>query len=77
SQHTTIHFTLKKNSMVRLSIVNMNGQVIATLLDQKMSSGEHQFIWNAASHGKKLARGLYFYRLEVDGKNYFNKLIVQ
>ena len=68
---------LRKNSNVHLSILNMNGQEIATLLDQQMSSGVHQYTWNATSNGKKLARGLYFYRLTIDGKDYFNKLIIQ
>jgi photosystem II stability/assembly factor-like uncharacterized protein len=77
SQHTTIHFMLRKNSNVHLSILNMNGQQIATLLDQQMSSGVHQYTWNATSNGKKLAKGLYFYRLTIDGKDYFNKLIIQ
>lgn len=61
---TTISFSLPEAEHVSLDIINVNGQVVRTLVDEMMSSGEHVVEWNSESDsGDRVASGMYFYRL--------------
>jgi hypothetical protein len=63
---TTIAFTLPEASTVRLSIFNVLGQEVATLLEGEMGAGGHSALWNASNNaGGALPSGLYFYRLHA------------
>jgi hypothetical protein len=46
---------------VRLTVYNLLGQEVATLLDQTVNAGEHQTTFLADNYPS----GLYFYRLEA------------
>ena len=58
---TRINFALPENSNVQLSVYNMLGQKVMTLVDGRMEAGYHQVNFNAAS----LASGMYIYRIEA------------
>jgi chitinase len=58
---TKIEFTLPAGAHVKLSIFNMLGQEIATLVDGEMASGMHAVEWNA----KDMPSGIYYYRLSA------------
>lgn len=46
---------------MELSIYNLLGQKVITLVSEKQSAGIHQFYWDASA----LASGMYLYRLEA------------
>lgn len=56
---TTISFELASPSMTSLKIYNLMGQEVVTLIDEQLSAGTHQLLWNA----QNLASGIYFYNL--------------
>ena len=56
---TTIEFSINENSNVNLSIYNILGQKLTTLINQPMSSGLHRVQFNASN----LSSGIYFYKL--------------
>jgi hypothetical protein len=58
---TTISFTVAKESNVRLSIYNLLGQKVATLIDENKNPGRQSVVFDA----KELSSGVYFYRLEA------------
>ncbi len=58
---TTISFSLPKASNVTLTVYNVLGQRIATLVNNHLDAGSHTVSFNAA----KYASGVYFYRLEA------------
>ncbi len=60
---TTIKYSLKNDAGIILSIYNITGQKIATLLEGKQKAGKHQVIWNAID----VSSGIYFARLEMGG----------
>lgn len=60
---TTIHFYLETQSHVRLTIYDILGNQLSTLLDAQRPAGDHILSWQA----KDLTTGVYFYRLEIDG----------
>lgn len=58
---TNIKFDLPVNADVQLSVYNMLGQKVMTLVNGKMEAGFHQVTFNAGS----LASGMYIYRLDA------------
>lgn len=60
---TTVAFALPQASHVKLSVFNILGQQVETLVDSDMPAGEHSVEWDAG----RFSSGIYFYRLEADG----------
>lgn len=66
---TNIQFSIPKESMVALSIYNIKGQKVKQLLSEKLQAGQHSVVWNGTdSNSKSVASGLYFYKLNLNGK---------
>jgi len=61
SSKTTISFQLDQSSDVKLEIYNMNGQLITTLKDQVLETGNHEVIFDANA----LPSGIYTYVLRA------------
>jgi hypothetical protein len=65
---TTIRYQLSKESSVKLQIYNLRGQWVRTLVDAKMKAGEVSTTWDGKdAAGNLVPRGIYFYRLQVNG----------
>jgi hypothetical protein len=65
---TTITFNLPAPAKGTLAIYNAAGQLVRTLVAGTLASGSHGFVWDAAdANGVRVASGVYFGRLEVDG----------
>lgn len=63
---TVIEFALPKASVTNLSIFNILGQRIATLVDKELPAGFYQVTWDGTSdNGSVVATGIYFYRIEA------------
>jgi plastocyanin len=59
---TTIEFALPRASRVLLTVHNMLGQEVATVVDEEKPAGTHQILYKP----EDLASGIYFYRLQVE-----------
>ncbi|MBU2506315.1 MAG: T9SS type A sorting domain-containing protein [Bacteroidetes bacterium] len=57
---TKIKFGIPRESNVRLEILNILGQNVATLVDRKLAPGYYEFEFNALS----LSSGIYLYRFQ-------------
>ncbi|MEA1973216.1 MAG: FlgD immunoglobulin-like domain containing protein, partial [Candidatus Cloacimonadota bacterium] len=67
---TTIKYYLPKDDFVNISIYNIKGQKVKTLINENMRSGNHKVEWHGKDeNGKSVSSGVYFYHLNVDGKN--------
>ncbi|MCB5255183.1 MAG: C25 family cysteine peptidase [Candidatus Cloacimonetes bacterium] len=74
---TTICFTLSEASAVRLSIYNLKGQRVASLMDEVLSSGAHRKIWNALDErGRSVSSGIYLIRLETNSGTFTQKAML-
>lgn len=63
---TTISFSLPHQSRVRLSVYNILGQKVVTLIDDTKPAGTYSVDWiGTNSEGRPVASGVYFYRLET------------
>jgi len=60
---TNINFDLPKAQFVNLTVYNVLGQKVATLVDENISAGTHTVQFDA----RNLASGIYVYRLQTDG----------
>jgi subtilisin family serine protease len=67
---TTISYDLPRASLITLSIFNVLGQHVATLIDKTQSAGTYTATFNA----NNLGSGVYFYRLTAlsNGATVFN-----
>ncbi len=57
---TTITYSLPSRSRVRLTVYNLLGQIVETLVDREQDAGEGKVIWKANA-----SSGMYFCRLEA------------
>jgi hypothetical protein len=58
---TIIRYALPERSHVILTVFNLLGQKVATLINGEIEAGYHEMTFN----GNNLASGLYFYRLQA------------
>ncbi|MEJ2103488.1 MAG: T9SS type A sorting domain-containing protein, partial [Ignavibacteriaceae bacterium] len=62
---TKISFSLAVDSKVSLKIFDVLGQEVASLVNQELTAGIHNYDFNAAG----INSGVYFYRIEAAGSN--------
>ncbi len=68
---TSINFSLSKSGMTNLTIYNMLGQKVATIVNSNLGAGEHNVTFNA----DKLTSGLYIYQL-TSGNSIISKKMI-
>ena len=74
---TNIQFDIAENSHVRVSVFNLVGQKVASLVNGQMNSGIYHITWNGLSDkGETLPSGMYFYELKTDNYQSVKKLIL-
>ena len=63
---TTIRYSLGEGNHVTLTVYNMLGQAVKTLVDQFESAGSREAIWDGSNDfGQKVASGMYLYRISA------------
>jgi hypothetical protein len=66
---TTIQFSIPQESKVELTVYNIKGQKVKTIVDATCEMGINTYIWNGTNNfGNKVGTGIYFYQLKVDSK---------
>ncbi|MCK4303987.1 MAG: T9SS type A sorting domain-containing protein, partial [Candidatus Eisenbacteria sp.] len=74
---TTIAFALPMSEPVRLSVYDMSGRLVRTLISGLQEAGPHRVIWDGRDDcGKDLTGGVYFYRLDSEGPTLTGKVMV-
>jgi hypothetical protein len=69
---TTIRYALSFSANVRLSIYDLLGREIETLVNKEQSAGWKEVEWNAAN----IPNGVYFYRLQVGDFTSVKKMVL-
>jgi len=65
---TTIKFTMPTSGRVKLSIFDIQGRLISTLVDEEYSVGRHEVIWKGRDNSNRsVSSGTYFYRITTKG----------
>jgi flagellar hook assembly protein FlgD len=74
---TTISFTLPKRTIASLSIFNVEGRLVTTLVDGTLDEGYKEVTWDGTNtHGNPVSSGVYFYRLKAGGKTLTKKMVL-
>ena len=74
---TTISFNMPKGGFANLSIYNTKGQLVKTLANGMTQAGDHRLVWDGKdSKGSSVASGLYFYKLNANGRTETRKMML-
>ena len=64
-------------SRVTLSVYDLSGRRVRSLVNAYRSGGEHVAVWRGLDDsGREVSSGVYFYRLEVDGTSIERKMVM-
>jgi PKD repeat protein len=67
----SIAFTMDQPGQARLTVYNLRGEAVTTLLDQKLAAGRHSVTWNGTDHqGHPVASGVYFVSSSLGSDRY-------
>ncbi|MBI9031367.1 T9SS type A sorting domain-containing protein [bacterium] len=73
---TTIKYKLPIDGKTSIQIFNIKGQLVKTLINEYLTSGEHSIIWSGTSNNEsKCPSGVYFYRI-MQNNDFLTKKIV-
>jgi hypothetical protein len=74
---TLIRFNIPTAGEVKLNVYNIKGQLVKTLVNENMITGNHEITWNGDdNNNRSVASGVYFYRLEANGQNSVKKMLL-
>jgi hypothetical protein len=74
---TTINLDLPKPEKVKLDVFNLKGQLVKSLIDEKLPAGNTQVQWNGMNEADQpVASGVYFYKLKTINQNRINKMLL-
>ncbi len=74
---TTINYQLSVFSDIKITVYNLLGQKVKTLVNAFQSSGKHSIIWDGKdSNNNFVSSGIYFYRIETAKGSIQKKMIL-
>lgn len=74
---TNIKYSIPENCHVKISVYNLQGQLVKTLVDEDLEAGEYSTIWNGdGKSGSNVAVGTYFYKMETQKVNLVKKVFL-
>jgi len=77
SPSTTIKLDLAESGKIELSIYNIKGQKVKTLMDAYSSKGIFELVWRGTDeNGNKVSSGQYFVKLKQNGKITVSKIML-
>ena len=74
---TTISFSIQSDINVELSIFNIKGQKIKTLINEQMQKGKHNAIWSGVDENNKpVSSGIYLYKIKAGKQESVNRMLL-
>ncbi len=74
---TRLAFRLGTETAIDLSVYDVAGRRVATLLSGTMTAGDHHLAWNGTdSNGRRVAPGVYVYRLDTAEASLSRKMVM-
>lgn len=72
---TRIAFSLNKTAYTQLTVYDILGRNVRTLLSKEMPAGDHEIIWDSRDNsGSDVASGLYMYKLESENNSQIKRM---
>jgi hypothetical protein len=64
--NTVIDYSVARKSQVNISVFNILGQTVKTLVDREADAGQYQAVWDGVDeNGSQVASGIYFYKMST------------
>lgn len=74
---TTIEYALPKGTWVRITIYNLLGRKVRTLVDAYQAAGHKRIIWDSKNdEGEEVASGIYFYQIKAGDFTQSKKMVI-
>ena len=74
---TTISFSIPSEGHVQVSVYDITGRLITSLVDGNLSEGYHDVIWDGTDmFGSNVSAGLYIYSLQTEGVSLTRKMVL-
>jgi len=74
---TAIQYSLGEAGKVKISVYNIRGQLVRTLVNELKDAGHHSVVWNGDdSRDKTVSSGIYFYRMETKTGTFVKKMLL-
>jgi hypothetical protein len=74
---TTVSYDLAIDGEVLLTVYNMRGEIMSTLVSGHQHAGSHEATWNGMTDaGNEAASGVYFFKLEAGDFVQINKAVL-
>jgi len=74
---TRLAFSLGTETAMDLSVYDVAGRRVATLISGTMTAGDHHLAWNGTdSNGRRVAPGVYVYRLDTPEASLSRKMVM-
>ena len=74
---TTLRYDLPENGHVNITIYDMLGRKVKTLINQTQDAGYRSVIWNATNdYDKPVSAGIYLYQIQTDEYMQTRKMVL-
>ena len=74
---TTLRYDLPEDALVNITIYDIMGRIVRTLINSQQNAGFKSIQWNANNDaGSPLSAGLYLYKVETDNFVQTRKMIL-
>ena len=74
---TAIEYMLSEERLVRISVFDVHGRRVRTLLTESQGPGRHSAVWDGLDEsGREASPGIYFYRLDADNNRTVRKMVL-
>jgi thiol-disulfide isomerase/thioredoxin len=74
---TTIQLNIAQDAPVQLHVYNLRGQKVATLANETLQAGTHNFTWNGMDDdNQSVSSGMYFYKAQVGSSSQTHKMLL-
>jgi len=77
SNTTTIRFAMPRSGSVAIDLYDAGGRVVRSLARGPMDAGYHSVRWDGKDDsGRAVSSGVYYYRVQADGQEQTQKLLI-
>ena len=74
---TTLRYELPENGLVNITIYDMVGRQVKTLVNQRQDAGYRSVVWDATNdNGKPVSAGIYLYQIQAGGNMQTKKMVL-
>ena len=74
---TTLRYDLPQNSMVTITIYDMLGRAINTIVNEVQNAGNQSIIWDGTnSSGNRVSSGTYIYQIEAGDYHNIKQMVL-